>query len=503
MSPDEEIDLIDRARAAILEQLGGGGEGFADWIRRTAPHEPPPPHLQPLISVIERARFARQKILLSMPPGHAKTVTILRAIAWWLASAPADTCAYLSYSDRQAWAKSKLCHNLAKETTVPVEALPADPEFPEDEDPPAEAEAEAAPTEAPAFDLDPEIASAAEWRTKQGGGLMSAGVGGRLTGNRVTGFAVVDDPYKDLRHASSPAVRERVWSWFTSAVLTRLQDASVIVVHTRWHPDDLIGRLEKTGEWTVINLPAIAENDRDVLGRKPGEALWPEMYPDADLDRIRRDVGDFVWAGLYQGQPRLPGSKIFRDPARFLLRDFDPTGCVFVIGVDPAASKKTSADWSVAVKMAMKQRPGDLPLFWVTARLRRQVTVPTYAKELRAFQVTEGGVEVVVEAVGAFKAVPDLLTENEGALEVSEVQPLGDKFQRAQPLAGAWNDGRVLVPLDAPWAEEYIHEHKEFTGLDGQTDDQVDASSTAYNHLKMKPPPPQMRNVGSLGRRRV
>jgi predicted phage terminase large subunit-like protein len=461
MAQAARLDDLDRAEAAILERLNGGGLRLREYITKRFPHEPPPRHLDPLIKAIERARHRRVKILLSMPPGHAKTLTILRAIAWWLAATPADTNAYLSYSDMQGWSKSKLTREITEEAGV---------------------------------ELHPEFTAAAEWRTRQGGGLLASGVGGRLTGNRVTGFAVIDDPYKSQADAASAATREEVWTWYTSVVRTRLQDASIIVVHTRWHPDDLIGRLERAGGWEVINLPAIAENDNahpDPLGRAAGEALWPEMYSAAELKDIGRDVGEFVFSALYQGRPRTPGAKIFVEPARFDLKTFDPTGCIFGIGVDPAGSKKTSADWSVAILMAMRKRTGDLPLFYFLQLIRHQATVPTFVKLLRQFQINNGNVTAWVEAVAGFKAVPDMLREVEGSLLVQDVHPAGDKFQRAQPLAAAWNDQRALVPIAAPWdVEGFLAEYKEFTGLDGELDDRVDAGSTIFNALKSNQPPP-------------
>lgn len=455
------VDL-DRIEAEILARLNGRGR-LHDFIRRVAPHEPPPRHLQPLIEVMERARHQRVKVLLSMPPGHAKTLTILRANAWWLEGTPADTNAYLSYSDQQAWSKSKIARSICEDAGLK---------------------------------LDNEFAAGAEWRTAKGGGMLASGVGGRLTGNRVTGFAVVDDPFKSRVDADSRAAREEVWSWFNTVVRTRLQAASLMVVHTRWHPDDLIGRLEKQGGWEVINLSALAE-DNDPLGRAPGEALWPEMYPAPELIELKRVLGEFDFAALYQGQPRPRGAKVFKDPARFDLRTFDPTGCTFVIGVDPAASKKTMADYSVAVLMAVRKRPGKLPLFYVVKVMRMQATIPTFAKHLRAFQLANGSPTAYIEAVAGFKAVPQIMTEIEGSLLVEESPVHGDKFQRSQPMAAAWNDDieqRVLVPFDGiGWqgvtVEEFISEHKEFTGAEDGQDDQVDAAANSFNALISRPEP--------------
>ena len=103
------------------------------------------------------------------------------------------------------------------------------------------------------------------------GGLLAAGSRGKLTGQRVAGLLVVDDPYKSRDEVQSEIVREAIYTRFREVAMTRLQGGSVIVLHTRWSEDDLIGRLAREG-WDVINLPAIAEAN-DALGRAPGVYL--------------------------------------------------------------------------------------------------------------------------------------------------------------------------------------------------------------------------------------
>src|SRR5690606_1392037 len=119
--------------------------------------------------------------------------------------------------------------------------------------------------------------------------------------------------------ANSPTVRQNVWDWFTSVALTRLgPEAVLLLIQTRWHPDDLTGRILKMMDtdpefprFEVINLPAIAEGE-DAIGRKPGEALWPERYDEKWLDAQRRMVGSYVWGALYQGRPTMPEGGYFK-----------------------------------------------------------------------------------------------------------------------------------------------------------------------------------------------
>lgn len=156
--------------------------------------------------------------------------------------------------------------------------------------------------------------SAAErWHTTAGGAMATAGIGGPITG-KGGDMLILDDPIKNSEQANSATYRDRAWEWWGSTFLTRREPgASVVMVLTRWHDDDLAGRVLRTSPegWEVIRLPAIA-GEHDDLGRKPGAALWPARYNAADLTRIRREVGDYVWQALYQQTPpNLEGGSVY------------------------------------------------------------------------------------------------------------------------------------------------------------------------------------------------
>jgi predicted phage terminase large subunit-like protein len=372
----------------------------------------------------------------------------LHGLAWWISKSPADTCAYFSYNDEFARSRSRIARVLARAAGV---------WFADDAN------------------------SLSEWRTSMGGGLLAGGTGTALTGQGITGLFAIDDPFKNREDADSATIRNRTWEWFNEVAYTRLENASMIVVGTRWHPDDLIGRLEATGEWEVMNFPAIAE-DNDPLGRAPGEALWPERFPVAMLEKTRRQIGDWSFAALYEGRPRPRGTAVFREPARFDLQTWNRDGVRIMIGADPAASEKTSADYSVACVLAVSGR-GEQETARVLDVWRGQVTIPAFARELRRLSQKWWNAPISVEAVGGFKAVPQLLRAIDGSLRLVEVLVRGDKFQRAQAVAAAWNDGRVLVPTTAPWVEAFLDEVQRFTGVRDRHDDQVDALAHAWNAL--------------------
>lgn len=154
------------------------------------------------------------------------------------------------------------------------------------------------------------------WHTTEGGGMMARGLGGAFTGFGGD-LLICDDPIKSAAEANSAAYREAVWAWWTSAFMTRVEPgATVILTMTRWHTDDLVGRIlsdpEQSQHWDVIILPALADEHGDPLGRKAGEALWPERKSAHDLAAEKVAVGDYVWKALYQQvPPNLNGGNVY------------------------------------------------------------------------------------------------------------------------------------------------------------------------------------------------
>lgn len=452
LSPDERTELLHLAEHRY------GGEGLADYIRRTRPHEAPPPHLMPVIGMFERARRrGRVRACVSMPPRSGKSTTLRSGIAWWLLRTPADTCAYTSYNEKIAQSQSYKIRDEARAVGVV---------------------------------MAPDRQSVNDWGTLKRGGLIAASPGSALTGRGVTGVLVVDDPHKDQRDADSPGMREVVWDWFNRVAMTRLEGhASVIVTHTRWNDDDLISRLTREGGWEIINIKAIAEDDDDLLGRKPGESFWPDRPQFAVSELLKfKQRDEYGFASLYQGKPRAHGARIFDSHRTFTPRPGLLDGCMPIIGVDPAASERKSADYSWAVFLAIRNwNDPDRAEAYVVNALRMQTSVPEFARALLRFRAQCHNARIAVEAVGGFKAVPQLLREAAPGLpliEISSLQQLhGDKFQRAVGFAGAWNMGRVFVPDNSPpWLDDYLAEISVFTGTSADKQDgAIDASAHAWN----------------------
>jgi predicted phage terminase large subunit-like protein len=328
--------------------------------------------------------------------------------------------------------------------------------------------------------------------TMADGVLAFVGRGGTTTG-RGGHLLIIDDPIKDRREANSPTIRDQLWTWFTQVIGTRMmtQDARVVIIQTRWHEDDLVGRLtdpgndyydpEEAAQWKIIDLPALAL-EGDPLGRKPGEALWPERFDRGFLlEQQRRDTAGF--ASLYQGRPTPDGGAFFQsewlktykpnelpknlrfyiasDHAVSQLQNRDKT-CLIPVGVDENDDiyvlpdvwwRQGSADQAVDAMLALIQRYK--PIYWWAERSHISKSIGPF---LRKRMLEEG----------LFCAV-------------CEVIPIADKQTRAQSIQGRMAMGKVFFPERAPWWPEARDQIVKFPGA--AHDDFVDA--LAYVGLGM------------------
>ena len=157
----------------------------------------------------------------------------------------------------------------------------------------------------PNVSLASDSQAANRMNTNHGGAYVAAGVGTAVTG-RGAHIALIDDPFKDREEADSERRRDLVWDWYRSTLYTRLMPGGAIVlIQTRWHEDDLAGRIleQEADQWQVLDLPAI---------NSAGEALWPEWYPIEALERIKATVGPREWSALYQQQPQPDEGTFFK-----------------------------------------------------------------------------------------------------------------------------------------------------------------------------------------------
>lgn len=402
------------------------------FVPLVTPRYHEPRHLLDLVHAFDRiARGASVHACVSTPPRHEKSETLGHGVAWLLRQRPALRVAYVTHGATLAAKKSRGIRAIAERARVP---------------------------------LDPKASSAHDWRTGvHEGGLWATSIGGSLVGE---GFdlVIVDDPVKDRVTAESSLARERLASWFSDVLLPRCEPgASVIVCMHRWHPDDLIGRLESEGGWEVINLPAL-----DDLGF----ALCPERFDERQLAEIRTRIGEYAWASLYMGQPRPRGGALFADVHHY---DALPERYRVAIGVDLAYSAKTRADYSVAVVLAIA--PDETR--FVLDVVRRQVAAPDFAASLALLRARYPGASFASYVSGTERGSLDFFAR--AGVPVAAMTARADKFTRAQLTAAAWNAGRILLPRERRWVNAFVEELAGFTGVHDRHDDQVDALVSAFD----------------------
>lgn len=319
-----------------------------------------------------------------------------------------------------------------------------------------------------------------EWESLHDGGLCAAGVGTGVTGKGAD-LVIIDDPVKSRAEAESPTYRQRVIDWYQNDLYTRLHPgASVILIQTRWHSLDLAGQLleesENGGEkWQVVTLPAIAE-ENDAIGRKPGEALWPERYGVEDFERIKRAVGSYAFSALYQQTPKPRDGGFFR-PEWFKVVEAK-TRQGFACRAWDTAATPGSGDFTAGVRIV---RDGDR--YIVTDAWRGQVS-PAERRSRQLGIARLDGYQTVQHlaqdpgSAGVDQVENDL--RNLAGFPVETNRATGSKEVRAMPFAAACEAGLVDIERGA-WNRDFLDELCGFPT--GKHDDQVDAASDAFNYL--------------------
>lgn len=439
-----------------------------------SPNYEKPKHLRKLVETISRMQFEPVYAWCSVPPRFSKTETILHSVVHRLMQDPTAEIAYCTYEANLAYSKSRKMRELAEKVGIKLKRG---------------------------------ASGVQEWWTEAGGRVIATGIGGPITGKGCS-WLIIDDALKNREEAESPVIRQKHWDWLTSTAMTRVEPGGSILINaTRWHDDDLIGRVQQEfPDWIGIHMPAVIEdisletvwdeeNQREVIEQVVKErSLWPSRWSMDELKKKRRLVGEFDWASLYQGQPRPKGGRMFGSATRY--HDDDVLTALdrpykIIIGADPAATEKTSSDYSVAVVMAVSGEFNTLDFRGdILEVYRKQVQIPEFVARLRDLAV-KWGAPIAVEAVAGFKAVPQMLRNLDKRLRVIEAPALGDKFTRALPVSAAWNDpegGRIRVPQQADWLNDFLNEVEKFTGVKDAKDDQVDALAHAYNAAQMLVP---------------
>ena len=443
-----------------------------------------------------------RNLLVTMPPRHAKsTFSTVLFPAYFMAKNPTRYILSCSYN-------AMLAQDFGRQVRDRSSSVEVQQAFPD-------------------FKMASDSRAADVWRTELGGAYFGVGIGGTTTG-RPANLLIVDDPVKSREDAESATQRNKIWDFYTAALSTRLQPdglgqaPSQIVILTRWHPDDLAGRLMRTADWKEglwmhLDYPAIKKEGGKKVSRRllptdhpmyldSGElskispakrtvseeneiALWPERFPLEELKRRERlNPRDF--ASLYQQKPYIEGGNILKSEWwKYYPEDLNPnTFQTLIIAADTAFKKTESADYSVAIVAGLTQ-DGDIYIVdvhrgrWDYPELRQRlisINSTWRGRGLRALYVED-------KASGQ-SILQDL--RRESGIAVVPYKVATDKVSRVNSITPMIQGGRVFLPEKAPWLDSFVEECVAFPS--GKHDDQVDSLSMCIDILSKQTITPEM-----------
>lgn len=412
------------------------------------------------------------RLIVLMPPGSAKSsYASICFPVWWLGQNPAASIIATSHTaslaHRFARQVRQLTHMRGRELGVQLESG---------------------------------TRAAVEWRTKAGGEYFCCGIRGPITGRRAD-LAIIDDPVKSQAEANNSRLRDQLWNWFRQDLTTRLKPhGRIVLIMTRWHEDDMAGRLlaQTDDPWRCLNLPALS-GAQDPLGRDEGSAIWPDWETEEQLERKRNTVGERIWLAAYQQEPRPLGEGLFqvalinpcdapvarKGPA---IRAWDLAGT--------SAEENPGADWTVGLKLVCDEAGR-----FVVEDIVREQCPPIEVEQILLRTARLDGPEVVIAlpkdpGQSGKSQVGHLIRSLAGYTVVSS-REMGSKESRALPVASQVRGGNLAV-VRTHWNYAFLDELRDFPF--GRKDDQVDALSRAFLTLVEAPPAAQQAYVPFMAR---
>lgn len=419
---------------------------------------------------------ARKRQAVSVGPQHGKSFILSKlAVAWMLGAKPGITIALTGFSHT-------LVTKFSKEVKAIINTRMYQLIFPEAQQ---------------VYGSD----KAEEWELTNGSALIAKSAGSKLTGRRVD-WLIIDDPHAGREEAESPTMRKKVINWYFADCITRLSPgAAVFCIQTRWHPNDLIGHLtseEYIKEITdsgvtnieeeiyeVTNIPSLCEiEEGDPLGRKVGEAAFPEVRTAEFLQKIKATIPAYEWQSQYQGRPRTAGSgKADISKIQYCeYRDVpSPGDAIWCRGWDLAITEDQAADYTAAPLIAFDKEKRRL---YIVKMFRNQMGWARLKKAM--FETIEEDIQREVagqgiEAVAGFGAIyQEIKKKFLGRTQVIKKNPKRSKMLRAIPWINLL-DAESLFLVRGPWNKDFLAELDAFP--EGDNDDQVDGVSVAWEMI--------------------
>ncbi len=442
------------AAASDRITLTGPGMTLQQWAKQTLQQRqlaPAKHHLMLLDALDDLAGQKCDRLLVAMPPGSAKsTYASILFPTWLLLRQPRTRIIAACHTEQ-------LAAHFGRQVRAYLAAAPE----------PGEAA------------LARDDRAAARFATVAGGGYFGVGVRGPLAGRRAD-MILIDDPVKSSAEADSATAREALWDWFRADLTTRLTPGGrIALVMTRWHEDDLAGRLlESDDGWRRLVLPALAEDAGDPLGRAPGEPLWPAQEDVAALHRRRTVVGPRAWAALYQQRPRSDAEAMF-STGRIAVLEEAPACRRVVRAWDLAATAAGGGagdpDWTAGVKLG-RTEDGGLAVLDVVRLRAGPVAVAETIVQTAKLDGRSVLIGVPQDPGQAGKQQVAWLSGLLDGFRVSASPETGAKITRAAPAAACVEAGGMAL-LRGAWNRAFLDELRDFPG--GRKDDQVDALARA------------------------
>lgn len=416
-------------------------------------YEPAPHHrliLSEIKGLIESDDY--DTLLVFAPPGSAKSTYVsIVTPTWYLANRPEAKVLAASHSTELAakWGR-RVRNTIAEQSTLLGIGLAQDSQ------------------------------AADRWALTRGGEYYAAGVGSGIAGFRAD-LGIIDDPFGSREDAFSQRIRDKVWDWFVNDFSARLTpSAKRIIMHTRWHEDDLAGRVIERAEEgryriKVLSLPAVA-GANDPLGRAPGVYLWdePAGYAYADgLRKRQREVSPSEWASLYQQEPAPETGDYFKREWFRWYSSADRPAHLRTYGASDYAVTAKGGDYTVHVVVGVDPDDNLYILDLWRSQTESNVWIETFLDLVKQHKPLMWGEEQgqIVKSLGPF--IDKRMRERRIYCRREPLTSVADKPTRSRAFQARAAMGKVYLPHDAPWTSDLLSELLTFPA--GKHDDQVDA----------------------------
>jgi predicted phage terminase large subunit-like protein len=437
----EEIEADFLARVAARDSLEA-------WIEyRQAGYKPAAHHKLILreLEAVERGDVTR--LMLLFPPGSAKSsYASVEFPPWFLGRNPSSNVIAASHTLDLAERFGRKARNIvgARDFTNVFEV-----------------------------GLSPDSAAASKWETTKGGEYFAVGVGGSVTGRRAD-LGLIDDPVKSREAADSERERETAWQWYLNDFLTRLKPgARQILIMTRWHEDDLGGRiLDRDGDkWRIVKVPMECDSPDDPLGRQIGERLWAEWFTEEMIADAKKDSR--VWNALYQQNPIPEEGNFFKADWFIEYRESELPSTLHVYGASDFAVTEGKGDFTEHGIFGVDFDGNIWIIDWWFGRtapdrwIDEMATLVNKHKPLTWF--AEAG--PIRRSVEPFML--QRLNERRAHVHLEWLASIHDKATRARSIQALASMGKIKIPKDRPWISHCLTQWLQFPS--GKYDDAVDA----------------------------